>query len=58
MSEIVRNLLKDVSLPRFVRVRQEFSKEKIEDVPAAVFAALPRLARRLSACAGDADRTA
>jgi hypothetical protein len=43
MSEVIKNLLKDVPLPRFVRVRQEFSKEQIEDVPSAVFTALQPL---------------
>lgn len=42
MSQIISNLLKDVPLPRFVRVRQEFSREQIEDIPLAVNTALSR----------------
>ena len=47
MSQIIRNLLKDVPIPRFVRVRQAFSKEKLEDVPHAVREALQPLAAKL-----------
>lgn len=47
MSQIVRSLLKDVPIPRFVRVRQEFNKDQIEDVPGAVVEALKPLAKRL-----------
>ena len=32
MSQIINNLLKDVPLPRFVRVRQNFSKEQLEEM--------------------------
>lgn len=47
MSEVVKNLLKDVPLPRFVRVRQSFSDAKIEDIPSAVCSALEPLAAQL-----------
>ena len=42
MSTVVSNLLKDVPLPRFVKVRQEFSREKIENIPQAIEDALSR----------------
>ena len=47
MSEIVKKLLKDVPVPRFVRVRQEFAREEIGDIPGAVFTALEPLAAQL-----------
>ena len=42
MSEAISNLLKDVPMPRFVRVRQNFSAEHITDIPGAVKEALSR----------------
>lgn len=47
MGNVVRNLLKDVPIPRFVRVRQSFSKEHIEDIQTAVWDALQPLAAQL-----------
>lgn len=47
VSQIIRNLLKDVPMPRFVRVRQAFSRDQIEDVPGAVRDALKPLAPQL-----------
>ena len=42
MSQVISNLLKDVPLPRFVKVRQRFSTEQIRDIPAAIFQELSR----------------
>lgn len=47
MSEIIKKLLSDVPMPRFVRVRQAFSKDRIEDVPGAIRVALEPLVPRL-----------
>ena len=47
MSEIVKKLLKDVPVPRFVRVRQDFCREHIEDVPGAIYDALKPLEGKL-----------
>lgn len=42
MSSVVSDLLKDIPLPRFVKVRQEFSREKIDNIPQAIKQALSR----------------
>lgn len=42
MSSVVSNLLKSIPLPRFVKVRQEFPREKIQDIPQAVRETLSR----------------
>jgi len=42
----VHELLKDIPIPRMVRVRQNFDREKIEDIPAAIRSELARDAVR------------
>jgi hypothetical protein len=37
MSEVISNLLSDIKLPKMVKIRQNFPRPKIDDIPLAVY---------------------